>query len=151
MSRKKQLNIIYNKKSYFSPDLYYMLNVFAISTLLTSLPLIGFCLYDFFNGSNTDVIISDFFGRRDVFIVLVSILSSSALVKSASIKKKWYHKISRSICWTMMILSLCCYWIVKQIKDVGRSWKWFFGCVLLSLINIIFSQYIPKTRSKKHD
>lgn len=138
--------IINNKNSntrYFEKELGTILLNYFKSATITILPLLIKSLSMVLLGKPPEYAARVFFSDRDILIILVSVVSSSAFVT--------YKYLNRNflcyICWLLVALNFGIYINIGYKRlDMFRGIMWFLISVLFSFSNILLSQYIPKER-----
>lgn len=128
---------------YFEKDLEKILIDYIKASGITILPLAVRAMSNFFMGDTYKNVLKIFFSDRDILIILVSIVSSSAFVTYKYLNKKPLC----FICWICVALSFGVYLNIEYI-DTFRGIIWFIISIVFSFSNILASQYIPKKRRK---
>lgn len=142
-----EFNQINDKKScnkYFEKDLQTIIDNFIKAATITCLPLVLKAMIDFMNGGTIEHATKIFFSDRDMFIILVSVVSSATFVTYKYLNRKPLS----FVCWVCVGLSFGLYLKTEHINTF-RGIMWFLISIIFSFLNILASQYIPKDRRKK--
>lgn len=129
---------------YFEKDLERIIVDYIKASGITILPLAVRAMSDFLLGGTIENAAKIFFSDRDILIILVSVVSSSAFVA--------YKYLNRKplcfMCWICVWLSFGVYLSTGYI-DMFRGIMWFIISIIFSFSNILASQYIPKDRRQQ--
>lgn len=142
MNKKDSNRLIRKKKirNYFSRKFIRELKLFFITVLVAFLPFVFVIIKSFFNGSELNRIlltIRDFFTQSDMFIAIISVSVTAALVNIFT--EKYKTNFATVLCWVVIFISALyfSYCDGNNVNaDSKRTFGFFIIAILLSIINI---------------